>query len=233
MGNSGQIGLSLPALPSDWLSDTVFKLFRLFFCGFSRDDGQIATEVPLAPNLLILCGCQRRCWLYLAKTSAQDRLFTGFCGASGQSNLWQLYLPSRPDAPSSKWQTQSPASSSAQPPGRTALQMANTIPGIFICPAARVHRSPNGKYNPRHLHLPSRPDTPSSKWPSQKNTRSRPFRICSGHISFRYSSIKSNILTCSILKSDSTSRFTSSPFIWVASTLCTPLRMLDSRSFTT
>ena len=65
---SGQIGLSLPALPSDWLSDTVFKLFRLFSCGFSRDDGQIATEVPLAPNLLILCGYQSRCWLYLAKS---------------------------------------------------------------------------------------------------------------------------------------------------------------------
>ena len=95
----GRIGLSLPALPSGWLSYTVFKLL---FCGFSQNDGQIATEVPLAPNLLILCGRQSRCWLYLAKTSAQDRLFTGFCGASGQSNLWQLYLPSRPDAPSSK-----------------------------------------------------------------------------------------------------------------------------------
>ena len=66
----GQIGLSLPALPSDWLSDTVFKLFRLLFCGFSRDVGQIATEVPLAPNLLILCGCQGRCWLCIAKTPA-------------------------------------------------------------------------------------------------------------------------------------------------------------------
>ena len=180
MGNSGQIGLSLPALPSGWLSDTVFKLFKLLFCGFSRNDGQIATEVPLTPNLLILCGRQSRCWLYLAKMSAQNRLFTGFCSASGQSNLQQLYLPNRPDAPYSKWQTQSILTSAPQ-----------------------------------------------------KNTRSRPFRICSGHISFRYSSIKSNILTCSILKSDSTSRFTSSPFIWVASTLCTPLRMLDSRSFTT
>ena len=87
MGNSGQIGLSLPALPSGWLSNTVFKLFKLLFCGFSRNDGQIATEVPLAPNLLILCGCQSRCWLYLAKTSAQDRIFTGFYSASGQSNL--------------------------------------------------------------------------------------------------------------------------------------------------
>ncbi len=55
----------------------------------------------------------------------------------------------------------------AQPLGCTALQMANTIPGIFICPAARVHRSPNGKHNPWHLHLPNRPDAPRAKWQTQ------------------------------------------------------------------
>lgn len=57
----GQIENLLLALPSDWLFDTVFKLFRLLFCGFSPGDGQIVIEVPLAPNLLILCGCQSRC----------------------------------------------------------------------------------------------------------------------------------------------------------------------------
>ena len=71
----GQIGLSLPALPSGWLSYTVFKLL---FCGFSQNDGQIATEVPLAPNLLILCGCQRRCWLCIAKRLSADAKFMNF-----------------------------------------------------------------------------------------------------------------------------------------------------------
>ena len=48
-----------------------------------------------------------------------------------------------------------------------------------------------------------------------------------------YSSIISNKLICSILNSDNTIRFVSSPFIWVTSTLCTPFRILDSTSFNT
>ena len=80
----GQIGLSLPALPSDWLSDTVFKLFRLLFCGFSPGDGQIATEVPIAPNLLTLCGCQSHCWLCIAKTSAPGTEISRICTTPGQ-----------------------------------------------------------------------------------------------------------------------------------------------------
>ena len=43
----------------------------------------------------------------------------------------------------------------------------------------------------------------------------------------------SNILICSILKSDNTILLGSSPFTWVTSTLCTPFRMLDSMSFST
>ena len=74
----GRQEILLLALPSGCLSDTVFKLFRLFSCGFSRDNEQIATEVPLTPNLLILCGCQRRCWLCIAKRLSADAKFMNF-----------------------------------------------------------------------------------------------------------------------------------------------------------
>ena len=54
---SGQIGLSLPALPSGWLSDTVFKLFRLFFLwifpGRRADSQRSSPHTQLAYSLWV------------------------------------------------------------------------------------------------------------------------------------------------------------------------------------